>query len=118
MRGFKVFLPSYLAMKVDTQDPDLQSALVLRRRALWLGTLELYEDHLAITGWQWTGSVWYPLPIEDIRAVEKRPTLPREPNFVIRPAERRDFYCRIEDGVFYWVKEFRNDERMELELQH
>jgi hypothetical protein len=105
-------------MKAEDRAPLLQSAVELRRRTLWLGELKLYDDHLAVSGWRWTGSVWYPLPIEDIRAVEKRPTLPRSPNFVIRPEDRRDIYCRIEEGVFYWVKEFRDDDRMELEVRH
>jgi len=105
-------------MTDEDRDPVLRSALALRRRTLWRGTLELYEDHLAIAGWTWTGSVWYPLPITDIREVEKRPTPPRGANFVIRPADRRDFYCRIEDGIFYWVKVFRDDERVALEVEH
>lgn len=102
----------------EDRDPELTSALALRRRMLWLGKLELYEDHLAISGWTWSGSVWYPLPIDDIRAVEKRPSHPRTSNFVIQPEDRRNFYCQIENGVFYWVKEFREDERIELEVQH
>lgn len=102
----------------DDRDPVLHSAMGLRRRTLWLGELELYDDHLAISGWKWTGSVWYPLPIEDIRRVEKRPAPPPGANVIIRPTDRRDFYCRIEEGVFYWVKEFRDDERMDLEVRH
>ena len=100
------------------RDPALRSALDLRRRTLWFGELKLYEDHLAIAGWSWTGSVWCPLPIEDIRQIEKWPAPPPAANVVIRSADRRDFYCRIEEGVFYWVKAFRDDERMELEVQH
>jgi hypothetical protein len=105
-------------MTAEDRQPDLRSALALRRRTLWLGRLELYDDHLAIAGWTWTGAVWSPLPIEDIRRVEKRPTHPRVSNLVIRPDGRRDFYCRVENGVFYWVKEFRDDERMTLDVRH
>jgi hypothetical protein len=100
------------------REPVLRSALNLRRRALWLGELALYEDRLTIAGWTWSGAVHEPVPIDDIRRVEKRPTLPRAPNFVIRPEDRRDFYCQIPTGVFYWVKAFRDDERTKLEVQH
>jgi len=105
-------------MAADDRDPVLRSALGLRRRTLWFGKLKLYEDHLAIVGWDWTGSVWCPLPITDIRRIDAGPAPPPGANFVIRPRERRDFYCRIEKDVFYWVKELRNDERTEVEVQH
>jgi hypothetical protein len=26
-------------------------------------------------------------------------------NLVIRPEKRDDFYCRVEGGIFYWVKD-------------
>ncbi len=105
-------------MNADEQEPILSSDLALRRRTLWLGEMELYDDHLSISGWRWSGSVWRPIPITDIRRVEKWPASWWGTNFVIRPAEERDFYCRVEEGIFYWVKEFRDDERTELEVRH
>ncbi len=104
-------------MDPDDQDPILRSALALRR-TLWLGEIELYQDHLSISGWRWSGAVWRPIPIADIRRVEKWPATHRGHNFVIRPTETRDYYCRVEEGVFFWVKEFRDDDRTELTIQH
>lgn len=105
-------------MTAADEAPVLHSPVSLRQRSLWLGELALYEDRLTISGWKWTGAVVHPVPIAEIRKVEKRRTLPRFSNFVIRPAEHRDFYCQIEDSVFYWVKEFRDDDRMDLEVRH
>lgn len=105
-------------MAADDQEPVLRSDLALRRRTLWLGKLELYDDHLSISGWRWSGSVWRPIPIEDIRRVEKWPAPPQGTNFVISPEEEQDFYCRIEEGIFYWVKEFRDDDRTDLTVRH
>jgi len=36
---------------------------------------------------------------------------------VVRPEEDRDFYCRVGDHVFFWVKELREDERTDVEIQ-
>lgn len=105
-------------MSSDEQAPRLKSDLALRRRTLWLGEMELYEDQLAISGWRWTGSVWRPIPIEEIHRVEKWPDPEGMVNLVIRPEERRDFYCRVEEGIFYWVKEFRDDERTDVRIRH
>lgn len=105
-------------MGSDAKEPLLSSDLALRRRTLWLGEMELYEDHLAISGWRWTGAVWRPIPIKEIRLVEKRPATRRGVNLVIRSSEERDFYCRIEGGIFFWVKEFRDDERTDLKVRH
>jgi len=101
----------------NDQAPLLQSALALRR-PLWLGEIALYENHVSISGWRWSGSVWHPLPFQDIRRVEKWPATHRGTNLVIRPAEARDYYCRVEEGVFFWVKEFRDDARTDLALQY
>ena len=100
------------------QEPKLSSNLALRRRTLWFGEMELYEDHLSISGWRWSGSVWRPIPITDIRRIEKWPATRRGANLVIRPAKERDLYCRIEEGIFYWVKEFRDDERTALKIRY
>lgn len=105
-------------MSLEDQEPRLRSDLALRRRTLWLGQLELYEDKLAISGWRWTGAVWRPIPIEEIRQIEKWPAPKGAVNFVLRPEQRRDFYCRVEEGIFYWVKELRDDERTEVEIRH
>lgn len=104
-------------MNSDDQDPRLSSNVALRRRTLWLGEMELYDDHLVISGWRWTGSVWHPVPIKEIRQVEKWPAPLGMTNFVVCLEERRDFYCRVEDGVFFWVKEFREDERTNLKVR-
>lgn len=104
-------------MDSDEEDPRLSSDVALRRRTLWLGEMALYEDHLSISGWQWTGSVWYPIAIRDIRQVEKWPAPEGRVNLVLRPEERHDFYCRVEEGVFFWVKEFREEERTDLEIR-
>lgn len=100
----------------EEQEPILASDLALRRRTLWLGKMELYEDHLSISGWQWTGTMYRPLPIRQIRLVEKW-LVPRGVNFVIRPEEGRDYYCRLAGGVFFWVKELREDERTSLKIR-
>lgn len=105
-------------MTSDDREPRLRSDVALRQRTLWLGKMELYEDELAISGWTWTGSVWRPIPIEEIRQVEKWPAPEGMVNLVIRPENRDDFYCRVEGGIFYWVKEFREDERTDVEIRH
>ena len=83
---------------------------------LWFGEMEFYEDHLSITGWRWTGAVHRPIRLTDIQQVEKW-VVSRGVNFVIRPEEDRDFYCRAGDHMFYWVKELREDERTDVEIQ-
>lgn len=105
-------------MGPDANEPLLRSDLALRRRTLWLGEMELYDDHLAISGWRWTGSVWRPIPITEIRLVEKRPATWHGANLILRASEEQDFYCRIEEGIFFWVKEFRNDERTDVKIRH
>jgi len=105
-------------MTSDDREPRLRSDVALRQRTLWLGKMELYEDELAISGWTWTGSVWRPIPITEIRQVEKWPAPEGTVNLVIRPENRDDFYCRVEGGIFYWVKEFRDDERTDMEIRH
>lgn len=105
-------------MNSDEEDPRLRSDVALRRRTLWLGEMELYDDHLSISGWRWTGSVWCPLPIQEIRQVEKWPAPEGMVNLVLRPEEMRDFYCRVEGGVFFWVKTFREDERTDVQIRH
>ena len=98
------------------QEPKLSSNLALRRRTLWLGEMELYGDHLSITGWRWPSTVHRPIRLTDIQQVEKW-IVPHGVNFVIRPEEDRDVYCRVGDHVFFWVKELREDERTDAEIQ-
>ena len=105
-------------MTSDDREPRLRSDVALRRRTLWLGEMELYDDELVISGWRWSGSVWRPIPITEIRQVEKWPAPEGMVNLVVRPEKRDDFYCRVEEGIFYWVKEFREDERTDVKIRH
>ena len=105
-------------MESIDQEPRLRADLALRQRTLWLGEIALYDDQLAISGWRWTGSVWRPIPIKEIRRVEKWPAPEGRVNLVLRPEHRDDFYCQVEDGVFYWVKEFQDDDRTDVEIRH
>jgi hypothetical protein len=103
-------------MPADEQAPKLRSDLVLRQRTLWLGEMELYEDHLSISGWRWTGSVHRPIRFENIQQVEKW-AVPRGVNLVIRHQETQDFHCRVLEQVYFWVKALREEERTEVELR-
>lgn len=98
------------------EEPILSSDLALRRRPLWFGEIELYEDYLSLSGWGWTGFTEHAIRLEDIREVEKR-VVSRGANFVIRLEEEEDLYVRLVDGPFYWLKQFREDDRTDVTVR-
>lgn len=100
----------------EVQEPILSSDFAPRRRSLWFGEIELYENHLAISGWAWTGYTRDAIPLEDVREVEKRVAY-RGTNFVIRLEEDQDLYVRLVDGPFYWLKQFREDDRTDVTVR-
>lgn len=102
-------------MSTVKNEPILSSSISLTGRTLWFGTAKLYNSHLSISGWGWTGRFEKDIPIGSIRLVEKWSVL-KGPNLVIHLSDEV-FHCRVK-GVGFWEREFDRDERIDLKLRH
>lgn len=104
-------------MSTGDANPILTSDLSLEKRTLWFGTIALYEDHVSISGWRWSGPFRRDIPIGDLRLVE-RFTTRRGPNVVLHVRNGMSFKCRIHGGAWYWERAFREDDRISLKMRH
>lgn len=87
-------------MSTGNGSPLLSSSISLRNQTLWFGQIKLYEDHILLTGWTWTGRVREKIPLSEIRKVETW-SVPEGPN-VIMHVNGSKLRGRIEDGIGLW----------------
>jgi hypothetical protein len=90
----------------------------LERKPLWFGTLVLYDDHLKISGWSWTGPLQETIRFEHIPVVERWSTPKQGPNFIIHRTQGSALHCRVGNGAFYLANAFKEDATIKLKRRH
>lgn len=113
-----------LGRTISTESPSvsfpqreaiLSADVSLERRTLWFGSAELYEDILVVSGWTWTGSIEWTIPLESVQIVERWSVL-KGPNFVFH-TEEGALHCRIEGAAWNWEQALKNEPGIELKMR-
>lgn len=105
-------------MSFSVPDARRSFDLTLENQTLWLGTLDLHDDHLSISGWSWTGPLQEDLPFDHIYLVERWPPTRNGPNFVIYRKQSSALHCKVDGGAFYLANVFKKKEGITLKRKH
>ncbi|MFB6229629.1 MAG: hypothetical protein ABEL04_00610 [Salinibacter sp.] len=87
-------------MAADESTAILTSSVSLPGHTLWFGRAKLYDDHIRVTGWHWTGRHEKRIRLDNLTRVD---TWSRAdgPNMVLRMNDAAE-YLRLEKGIMLW----------------
>lgn len=87
-------------MAADESTAILTSSVSLPGQTLWFGRAKLYDDHIRVTGWHWTGRHEKRIRLDNLTRVD---TWSRAdgPNMVLRMNDAAE-YLRLEKGIMLW----------------
>jgi len=98
-------------------ESTLTSPVTLLDRTLF-GEIQLYDDHVVVTGWTWTGPLHEEIPIREIIVFETWAGGKGDNYFRIRRNEGASVRGEIGAGIGLWEVQMEADERIDLKRQH
>lgn len=101
--------------KSSSQRPLLSSSCSLPERTLWFGKIKLFDDHIFLTGWRWTGRYTRRFELDKLERVQWW-SVPEGVNFMFHLENGKRFPLRIEEGagLWHWKLKEMTDSKVEM----